>query len=155
MGGMTIVPQETPCLRCIFMESPPPGTTPTCDTAGFIASIAAIVANIQCAEGLKLLVGAKDRINRGMVWIDLWESSYEKLLGSERASDCPTCGQGNYEFLEAREGTRTAIMCGRGAIQISPRAAVISFPIWPLDFRVLARFSITSTCSASRWIATN
>lgn len=127
--SMTILPKETPCLRCIFTESPPPGTTPTCDTAGIIASIAATIANIQCAEGLKLLIGAADRINRGMIWIDLWENSFEKLLGSQRASDCPTCVQGNFEFLDAREGTRTSTMCGRGAIQISPRStASVSFP---------------------------
>ncbi len=127
--SMTILPGETPCLRCIFMESPPPGTTPTCDTAGIIASIAAVIANIQCVEGLKLLVGATDRVNRGMIWIDLWENSFEKLLGSERSADCPTCAQGNYEFLDAKEGTRTIAMCGRQAIQISPRSAqTISFP---------------------------
>ncbi len=126
---MTIVPHDTPCLRCIFPESPPPGTTPTCDTAGVLASIAAVVANLQSAEAIKLLVGATDRINRGMLWIDLWENSYERLLGGQAAADCPCCVQGNYEFLEAREGTHTTSMCGRGAIQVSVRGgAKISFP---------------------------
>lgn len=126
---MTIVPHDTPCLRCIFPESPPPGTTPTCDTAGVLASIAAVVANLQSAEAIKLLVGATDRINRGMLWIDLWENSYEKLLGGQAAEDCACCVQGNYEFLEAREGTHTTSMCGRGAIQVSVRGgAKISFP---------------------------
>ncbi|MHB8991251.1 MAG: ThiF family adenylyltransferase [Chloroflexota bacterium] len=127
--SMTIVPHETPCLRCIFAESPPPGTTPTCDTAGVLASIAAVVANLQCAEAIKLLIGAKDRINRGMVWIDLWENSFERLLAGQVAEGCPCCVQGNYEFLEAREGTRTTSMCGRGAIQVSVRGgASVSFP---------------------------
>jgi len=27
---MTILPGETPCLRCLMQECPPPGTTPTC-----------------------------------------------------------------------------------------------------------------------------
>jgi adenylyltransferase/sulfurtransferase len=126
---MTIVPHETPCLRCIFPESPPPGTTPTCDTAGVLASIAAVVANLQAAEAIKLLVGATDRINRGMLWIDLWENSYERLLGGQAADDCPCCVQGKYEFLEAREGTHTTSMCGRGAIQVSVRGgAKLSFP---------------------------
>ena len=30
---MTILPGETPCLRCLMHEAPPPGTTPTCDNA--------------------------------------------------------------------------------------------------------------------------
>ena len=32
--SMTIIPGDTPCLRCLMQESPPPGTTPTWDTAG-------------------------------------------------------------------------------------------------------------------------
>ncbi len=126
---MTIVPHETPCLRCIFPESPPPGSTPTCDTAGVLASIAAVIANLQVAEGIKLLVGAKDRINRGMLWTDLWENSFERLLGGQIVEDCPCCVQGSYEYLEAREGTHATSMCGRGAIQVSVRGgARVSFP---------------------------
>lgn len=29
--SMTIIPGDTSCLRCLMQESPPPGTTPTCD----------------------------------------------------------------------------------------------------------------------------
>src|SRR5262245_29753411 len=32
---MTIRPYESPCLRCVFPDMPPPGS-PTCDTAGVI-----------------------------------------------------------------------------------------------------------------------
>src|SRR5262249_5552600 len=31
---MTILPDETPCLRCVLEEMPEPGSSPTCDTAG-------------------------------------------------------------------------------------------------------------------------
>ncbi len=126
---MTIVPHETPCLRCIFVESPPPGTTPTCDTAGVLASIASIIANLECVEAMKLLVGAKDKINRGMIWLDIWENTLEKVGGSKIAEDCPTCGQGHYEFIEAKGGTRTTSLCGRQAVQVSLRGGgSVSFP---------------------------
>ncbi len=126
---MTIIPHETPCLRCIFAESPPPGTTPTCDTAGILSSTASVIANLECVEAIKLLVGAREKVNRGMIWVDIWEGSFEKLDGSKITDDCICCGQGKYEFLEAREGTRTTSMCGRQAIQVSVRgAAKVSFP---------------------------
>jgi len=126
---MTIIPHETPCLRCVFAESPPPGTTPTCDTAGILASTASVIANMECVEAIKLLVGAKDKVNRGMIWMDLWDNSFEKLEGSRVTDDCQCCVQGKYEFLEAREGTRTTSMCGREAIQVSVRGATrVSFP---------------------------
>src|SRR6185436_15955980 len=36
---MTIRPNETACLRCIFEEAPPAASAPTCDTAGVIMPI--------------------------------------------------------------------------------------------------------------------
>ncbi len=127
--SMTIIPHETPCLRCIFLESPPPGTTPTCDTAGVLASIVSLVASIECTEAMKLLVGATDRINRGMIWVDLWDNSFERIQGSQISADCPACVHGNYEFLEAKEGTHTTSLCGRHAVQVSVRGnPTVSFP---------------------------
>ena len=127
--SMTIIPHETPCLRCIFLESPPPGTTPTCDTAGVLASIVSLIASIECTEAMKLLVGATDRINRGMIWVDVWDNSFERVQGSQISADCPACVQGNYEFLEAKEGTHTTSLCGRHAVQVSVRGdRSISFP---------------------------
>src|SRR6185436_18587148 len=45
---MTVIPNgpnQTPCLRCVFPEMPPPGTSPTCDTAGVILPIIATIAS--------------------------------------------------------------------------------------------------------------
>ena len=33
---MTIRPGVTPCMRCVIETSPPPGMTPTCETAGVL-----------------------------------------------------------------------------------------------------------------------
>ena len=42
---------------------------------------------------------------------------------------CPTCDLGQYEFLEAKGGHRLTTLCGRDAVQISPRRGVApSFP---------------------------
>src|SRR5262245_8449778 len=45
--SMTILPGETPCLRCLMSEPPPPGTTPTCDTAGILGPIIGVIASLQ------------------------------------------------------------------------------------------------------------
>src|SRR5262245_41633855 len=42
---MTILPGETACLRCLMPEAPPPGLTPTCDTAGIVAPIVNVIAS--------------------------------------------------------------------------------------------------------------
>ncbi|MEI7557109.1 ThiF family adenylyltransferase [Candidatus Chlorohelix sp.] len=120
----TIVPGQTPCLRCLFPDPPPPGTTPTCDTAGIIGSIVGVISSIAAGEAIKLLVG-KGTLNRGLLSVDLWQNSFEKLPIETPLTDCPCCGKRKFEYLES-EGTRgshAASLCGRNAVQISVRPA--------------------------------
>ncbi len=125
--SMTIRPGVTPCLRCVMGELPAPGTVPTCDTAGIIGPIVTLMGSIAAAEALKLIVGSADpppagtkpELNTGMIHVDLWDHTYERFdLGGPRP-DCPTCGQGRFEFLNAEAGTRTTSLCGRDAVQVS------------------------------------
>ena len=55
--SMTIRPGMTPCLRCIMGEIPAPGSVPTCDTAGIVGPIVALLGSVSAAEALKLLTG--------------------------------------------------------------------------------------------------
>ncbi|MGE5137905.1 MAG: ThiF family adenylyltransferase [Rudaea sp.] len=116
-ASMTIIPRETACFRCVFSNAPAPGTLPTCDTAGVIAPIVSVIGSFACAEAIKLLSGAGTR-NEGMLHVDLWENSFEQFQ-VHREPDCPTCGEGNYEFLEGEvTGVMTAHLCGRNAVQV-------------------------------------
>ncbi len=116
---MTIVPHETACLRCLFNREPPPGTLPTCDTAGVIAPIVNVMASIASAEAIKFIAGAGTR-NAGLINVDLWENTFDSFAVARR-DDCIACGQGKYEYLEGeRGGTMTAFLCGRNAVQINP-----------------------------------
>ena len=116
---MTIVPHETACLRCLFNREPPPGTLPTCDTAGVIGPIVNVMASIASAEAIKFIVGAGTR-NAGLINIDLWENTFDSFAVARR-DDCIACGQGTFEYLEGeRGGTMTAFLCGRDAIQVNP-----------------------------------
>ncbi|HEV8122145.1 MAG TPA: ThiF family adenylyltransferase [Candidatus Polarisedimenticolia bacterium] len=123
--SMTIVPKETPCLRCLMRSMPPPGTTETCDTAGIIAPAAAIVAAIEAAEALKILSGARDRLSRDLVAFDLWANSTQRLRLTRQAisSGCPACDEGRFEFLERERGTSATSLCGRNTVQVRPGAA--------------------------------
>src|SRR6476469_5536439 len=47
---MTIVPGRTPCLRCLIETSPPPGMTPTCETAGVLGPAVAVIASLEAVE---------------------------------------------------------------------------------------------------------
>ena len=116
--SQTIVPGQSACLRCVMGQMPAPGATPTCDTAGVLGPAVAVVASISAGEALKRL-GQFGEPNRGMLHYDLWDNSLEIFdLGGPRA-DCPTCGQHDYEFLNAARGTHSITLCGRNAVQIS------------------------------------
>src|SRR5262249_5202042 len=66
---MTIIPGQTPCLRCVFEAAPAPGEAGTCETAGVLGPIVNIIASFQATEALKILAGKKDRINRDLIYI--------------------------------------------------------------------------------------
>ncbi len=97
--SMTIIPHQTPCLRCVFPEVPPAESVVTCATAGVLASIVSIIAALECSEALKLLTGHAQR-NQGLIHIDIWENSFEVFSIQREAEGCPACGQGRYEFLD-------------------------------------------------------
>ena len=114
----------TPCLRCIYEQAPPPGINPTCDTAGVIGPAVSIVANYQAAEALKILTGNMDRVARTMLSFDLWENTFRQLKVQKAydVAECVCCKERKFEFLDGMFGSSTTTLCGRNAVQISPKA---------------------------------
>lgn len=121
---MTIIPHETPCLRCIFEEMPSAASAPTCDTAGVIQPIIASVSAIQTVEALKILTGNVGKLHKSLIQIDVWQNDWRKIKLGEPNADCETCARANFEFLEAEQGEFSAVLCGRDAVQIAPPQSV-------------------------------
>ncbi len=117
---MTIIPGETPCLRCIFEEMPDAGSSPTCDTAGVIMPIIASISAVQVTEAIKLLTGRRDSRHGSLMQIDVWENDWRKIKLAAPQPDCPACGERNFEFLNADSREFSAVLCGRNAVQIAP-----------------------------------
>ncbi len=117
---MTIIPHETPCLRCIFEEIPSVGSSPTCDTAGVIQPIISMISAIQVSEALKILVGKFDKLHKSLMQCDVWENDWRKIKLGKPHTDCPTCGHKKFEFLEAANRDFLTTLCGRDAVQIQP-----------------------------------
>ena len=119
---MTILPGETACLRCLMQETPPPGTTPTCDTAGILGGIVNVVASIQSVEAIKILSGNRDAVSRVLTVVDLWDNRVRqmKLDALRAAGNCPACDGQEFPWLAGERGSHTAVLCGRNAVQLSP-----------------------------------
>jgi adenylyltransferase/sulfurtransferase len=118
---MTILPGDTPCLRCLMPEAPPPGSTPTCDAAGILGPIINVIASIEALEAIKILSGRAASINRTLTVIDLWENRLRQvqLASLKEAVDCPTCNGREFPWLDGQRGSHTAVLCGRNAVQLS------------------------------------
>jgi adenylyltransferase/sulfurtransferase len=120
---MTILPGETPCLRCVFEAAPAPGEAATCETAGVLSPIVNIVASYQVTEAMKILTGHREQVNRELIFIDVWDNVHRRikiapLLGKV---DCPCCGHHRFEWLDGAMGSQTTSLCGRNAVQVSHR----------------------------------
>ena len=120
---MTIIPNQTPCLRCVFEAAPSPGSADTCETAGVLGPVVNIIASMQATEAIKILSGKPETINKELVQIDVWENTYRRvkiapLLGKV---DCPCCKHRKFEWIDGEFGSQTTSLCGRNAVQISNR----------------------------------
>ncbi len=126
--SMTILPGETPCLRSIMSEPPPPGTSPTCDTAGILGGIVNVVASIQATEALKILSGNRDAVSRVLTVIDLWENRVRqiKLESLSPGEEGSISQRDNYPWLSGERGSHSAILCGRNAVQLSSAGEGVS-----------------------------
>ncbi|MHC5110887.1 MAG: ThiF family adenylyltransferase [Planctomycetota bacterium] len=119
---MPIIPGETPCLRCVFENAPPPEMNPTCDTAGVLGPTVNLVANLQVVESLKILLGHLDQVNRKLVHVDAWAPRMVSL-NVQRTYDegnCPCCHRGEFPYLEGELASGATSLCGRNAVQITP-----------------------------------
>ncbi|OWZ84930.1 ThiF family adenylyltransferase [Natranaerobius trueperi] len=116
---MPVIPNKTPCLRCVIEDLPSADGKPTCETAGVLSATTGIIGNYETVEGLKILLQS-NYVKQGLISIDLWYNSYNNIDISRR-SGCPTCELSDYEFLRGKGRSEITTMCGEGSVQIFPR----------------------------------
>jgi molybdopterin/thiamine biosynthesis adenylyltransferase len=112
---------------------PPPGAVATCETAGILGTIVAVIAALEVTEGLKILMDRREELLRSLVMVDVWHGDFERAAVQKGKEPCPVCDQGRYELLQAQQGSMATVLCGRLAVQVSP------WPVRALDLAGLAR----------------
>lgn len=117
----------SPCLRCVFPDPPPPGSQPTCDTAGVLGAAVAAAAAWQVSLAMQLLTGhlpEQTVLQDGDLWLGAW-----RAIRVAKQADCPCCGaSGRFEFLES-EHARPAELCGSGAYQVWPASGAAAIDL--------------------------
>jgi len=99
-GGLTmnVIPGETACFRCLYPDPPLPGSYPTCVTVGVLNSVTAVIASIESAEALKILINSPE-VRKNLFQIDVWNNG-SGYIGIKKNPDCPVCGRHEYEMLK-------------------------------------------------------
>jgi adenylyltransferase/sulfurtransferase len=112
--------QATPCLRCVFPEPPPVGSTPTCDTAGVLGPAIAAVTAQQAAIAMSLIVGRLHGFDRSMHSLDPWRGEDRRMDTGLPRDDCRCCSDRIFDWLEGSPHVHEETMCGRSSVQILP-----------------------------------
>ena len=108
-----------PCLRCIFPTPPAAGELATCDTAGALGPAIGVVASLQVAEAMKLIVGDATAAMT-LTTLDIWTNRLHSIdLKTARRDDCSCCSKRQFDFLN-RPTVGGAKLCGRNAVQVRP-----------------------------------
>lgn len=112
---MTIIPGVTPCLRCVHPVITDPASLSTCETAGIVNTVPAVISALQATEAIKLIVG--EQPNKELISINIWNGTFDRLKIKPQ-KDCPACN-GRYDFLNEKFEIMTTSLCGQSrAVQV-------------------------------------
>jgi adenylyltransferase/sulfurtransferase len=123
--AMNILPGESPCLACVFPDSPT-GIVETCDTSGILNTAVNEMASVSATEALKYFVGAREKLRRTLLSVDLWSNERSEIRTGAPRPDCRCCGEHDFIHLSG-EGRPHITLCGRNSVQIHERHRPINF----------------------------
>jgi molybdopterin-synthase adenylyltransferase len=126
--AMPVIPGQTACLRCVYPD-PPAGAQPTCETAGVLGTVTAMVASWQVSAAMRILCGSEPA--RKITTMDLWTGEIRQVSQPGPMEGCPACGRREFIYLNGQKRAPVSL-CGHNAVQIHERAR-------PLDLRELAQ----------------
>jgi molybdopterin/thiamine biosynthesis adenylyltransferase len=133
---LTVRPGQTACLACALESSDPSerprgnddgshaagaltGAEDTCDTVGVLGAAAGVIASIEAAEAIKLLLGKWDSVGGRLVSFDVWSGRYQSVRVA-RDPACRACVRHDFRYLEG-DAQPHLTMCGRDSVQIHER----------------------------------
>jgi adenylyltransferase/sulfurtransferase len=119
---MLVVPGTTACFRCLYPERPS-GAQPTCETAGVLGPVTAIIASLQSSAAIQILSGNIEATRRTITTLDVWNGPVRETAMPAQDPDCPCCGLRKFDWLEGQHDSPVSL-CGRNAVQIHATGAV-------------------------------
>jgi molybdopterin/thiamine biosynthesis adenylyltransferase len=100
------------------------GAEDTCDTVGVLGAAAGVIASIEAAEAIKVLVGKSEsaggnplsRSTSRLTSFDVWSGRFQSVRVA-RNPTCRACVRRDFRYLEG-DAQPHLTMCGRDSVQI-------------------------------------
>jgi molybdopterin/thiamine biosynthesis adenylyltransferase len=87
---LTVAPNFSGCVRCLFEAPPPPGQVPSCAEAGIVGALSGFAGGLMGAEALRLLAGERGTY-AGRLFVFEARSGRGRLVLVRRRPGCPAC----------------------------------------------------------------
>jgi molybdopterin/thiamine biosynthesis adenylyltransferase len=121
---LTVRPGQTACLACALESgvengSQTAGAEDTCDTAGVLGAAAGVIASIEAAEAIKLLLGKTESAGGRLVSFDVWSGRFQSVRVA-RNPECRACVRRDFRYLKG-DAQPHLTMCGRDSVQVHER----------------------------------
>ncbi|UCE96093.1 MAG: HesA/MoeB/ThiF family protein [Candidatus Bathyarchaeota archaeon] len=89
-NASTIIPRKTACLVC-FYGNLDDRVLPACGTMGIHPSVLGVVASIEAAETVKILLERQPSLSNKLLYCDIDSTRFEEIEVAKTES-CPICG---------------------------------------------------------------
>ena len=105
-GGLIlpVLPQEGPCLRCLYPEPPAEDDAATCAVHGVLPATVALAVSLQVTQSLRIL--NRTTVPGTLVRLNVWDASV-RTATVHRDPTCTCCGLRHFDYL-APEASGTA-----------------------------------------------
>ncbi len=138
---MSVMP-EGPCFRCLLPEVPPVEAMTSCEIAGVINTIPAIIGAMQCTEGIKILLHQTET-PRKLIIYDVWEQRFNSVT-VEKNPHCTCCGKRDFTFLNNPNRDLVVALCQNSVQIIPPRDTVLDLLKLAQNLEKVVRVSIAN-----------
>jgi molybdopterin/thiamine biosynthesis adenylyltransferase len=88
---MTIIPDVSPCYRCLNPIPPEDGVMPSCSDEGILGAIAGIIGTMQALEAIKIMIGIGETLSGRLLLLDGLSMKVTEIA-LPKNENCPICG---------------------------------------------------------------